>query len=171
MFRICLAMLAFVLFQGAEPTPAQESTPAADPAAEVAKALQAYVTNFNAKDAKQLAALWSVDAVYTDRSTGDQFVGRAAMEAEFQRVFARESVPALSIETESLDFISPNVALARGTATATTPEAEPIHSVYSVVYVKRDGTWLIDRINEDEAVVDDPRHEALKELEFLIGEW
>ena len=129
MLRRCLTiLLTIVLLNGGRAALAQEAAPASDPAAEVAKAIEAYVTNFNAKNAKQLAELWSIDAVYTDRTSGDQFVGRAAIEAEFQKVFARENVPALSVQTESLDFISPNVALARGTATATAPEAEPIQS-------------------------------------------
>ncbi len=40
-----------------------------------------------------------------------------------------------------------------------------------MVYVKRDGQWLIDHINEDVIAVADLRHEALKQLEFMIGQW
>ena len=171
MFRNGLAILAFAILQTQPLTFAQDATPVSDPAGEVATAIEAYVTSFNDKNAKQFSELWSTDAVYTDRTSGDQFVGRAAIEAEFDKVFARENVPALSVHTESLDFISPSVALARGTATATVTDAEPIESGFSVVYVKRDGRWLIDHINEDVIAVVDARHEALNQLEFMIGQW
>ena len=168
----CLAiLLTIMLLTGGRTARAQEAPPASDPASEVAKAIEAYVTNFNAKNAKELAEIWSIDAVYTDRTSGDQFVGRAAIEAEFQKVFTRDNVPELTVLTESLDFISPNVAQANGTATAIAPGAEPIQSSFSVVFVKRDSRWLIDRLNENEIAVADPRHEALQQLEFMIGEW
>lgn len=40
-----------------------------------------------------------------------------------------------------------------------------------MVYVKRDGAWLIDRVTEDEISSDSPHHEHLKKLEWLVGEW
>ena len=174
MLRCCLAIVVTImLLNGGRSTLGQEVAPAPDSAAEIAKAIDAYVTNFNARNAKQLADLWSIDAVYIDRTSGDQFVGRAAIEAEFQKVLAGDNVPVLSVQTESLELISPNVVLARGTATATAtaPEAEPIQSGHSVIYVKRDGQWLIDRMTEDAILVAEPGHEALIQLEFMIGEW
>ena len=174
MMRRCVKiLLTIMLFQCGRGALAQEEAPATDPAAEVSRAIEAYVTNFNARNAKQLAELWSADAVYTDRTSGDEFVGRAAIEAEFQKVFDRDTVPVLTIQNESLDLISPHVVVARGTATATATatEAEPIQSSYSVVFVKQDGQWLIDNMSENELAVADPRHEALQQLEFMIGEW
>ena len=155
MMRGCLTIVLTIMFLNG--VLAQEERPAADPAADVSRIIDAYVTNFNAKNAKQLAGLWSSDAVYTDRTSGDEFVGRDAIEAEFQKVFDSDNVPVLSVQTESLESISPNVLLARGTATAT--EAEPIQSSYSAVFVKRDSQWFIDRMNENEIAAANPRHQ------------
>ena len=176
MLRRCLViLLTIMLLNCGRSAFAQQAArsplPVPDLAADVTKAIESYVVSFNAKDAKQLVELWSGDAVYIDRSTGEQFMGRPAIEAEFQKVFANAQVPELTVQTDSIDFISPNVALALGTATASLPGAEPIQSDYSVVYVKRDGQWLIDRITEDEIAVAEPRHAVLKQLEFMIGEW
>ena len=42
---------------------------------------------------------------------------------------------------------------------------------YSVVYVKRDGTWLIDRVTEDDIVTEAIALRATERLEWMIGEW
>jgi hypothetical protein len=93
------------------------------------------------------------------------------MTKEFTAMFAGKSVPKLLGTTESIRFISPNVALERGTATVTHAEDDVVESDYSVVYVKRDGTWLIDRVTEEEILVQLSNYEQLKELEWLVGEW
>ncbi len=59
----------------------------------------------------------------------------------------------------------------RGTATVTFSEDDVVETEYRVVYVKRDGAWLIDRVTEDEIVVAESHYDQLKELEWLIGDW
>ena len=54
-------------------------------------------------------------------------------------------------------------------ATITRPAGEIDETEYSVVYVKRDGTWLIDRVTEEE--VEPTHYQQLKVLEGLIGDW
>ena len=98
-------------------------------------------------------------------------VGRDAIAAEFAAMFAGDSVPKLAVATESIDFISPNVALERGNATVTHAEGDVDETSYSVVHVKRDGKWLIDRVTEDDVVTEPSHYEQLKDLEWLIGEW
>ena len=50
-------------------------------------------------------------------------------------------------------------------------EDDIVESNYSVVYVKRDGAWLIDRVTEQEIIVKASHYEQLKDLEWLIGDW
>ncbi len=138
---------------------------------EIEAAIQAYVAAFNARDAQSLANLWAPEAVYTSRSSGEQIVGRDAMVADFTSIFAGDNPPNLAVATESIEFISPNVGLQRGTATLTYSEDDVAETRYSVVYVKRDGAWLIDRVTEDEIVVAVSNREKLEPLEWLIGEW
>ena len=155
--------------QDSDASSADES--ASDDSAKIAAAIQSYVSAFNSKDVAKLTSHWSPDGVYTSRSTGEQSVGHDAMAEGFAKLFENENVPQLAVVTESIEFISPNVALERGIATVTYPEAEVVETSYSVVYVKRDGAWLIDRVTEDEIVVEDTHYDELKELEWLVGDW
>lgn len=138
----------------------------------ITKAIQSYETAFNARDAKGLAAHWSEEGVYTSRLTGVQVVGREALEKEFTSLFAEVKDTKLELATESIEFVSPNVAIEQGEATVIQPESKPAKSGYSVVYVKREGKWLIDRVSEDEEPTAAPTHfEQLKDLEWIVGEW
>ncbi len=142
-----------------------------DETSKIEEAIASYIAAFNDRNAKKLASHWSPDGVYTSRSSGEQVVGREAMVAEFSALFEAESVPKLAVETESIEFISPNVALERGVSIVTHSEDDVVESTYSVVYVKRDGVWLIDRVTEDVLTVVESNYEQLKDLEWLVGEW
>jgi uncharacterized protein (TIGR02246 family) len=151
------------------------SASAADPGADKAaieKAVASYVAAFNAGDAKALAALWSPEGVYTSRLSGDQVVGREALEKDFAALFVEVKGAKLKVSTDSIDFVSPNVAVEQGRATVLRPKDSPLLSDYRAVYVRRDGKWLIDRVSEDEEVPARPsHHEHLKDLEWLVGNW
>ena len=47
--------------------------------------------------------------------------------------------------------MSPNVAVENDTARIIRPKEEPDESTYTALFVKRDGKWLIDRVNEEES--------------------
>lgn len=142
-----------------------------DETAEVQKAIQSYVSAFNSRDVEKLASHWSPEGVYTSRNSGEQVVGREAMVQGFTATFEGENLPTLAVATESIDFISPNVALERGTATVSRTDGDAVESTYSVVYVKRDGAWLIDRVTEEQVIVSKSNSDKLKGLGWLVGEW
>jgi uncharacterized protein (TIGR02246 family) len=130
--------------------------------------LQAY----NARDAKKLASFWSPEAVYVDPATGEEIVGREAIEKEFEEAFSDKKDAKLAVDVESIDFVSPNVAVIRGTAHVLVPGEEPNDSEFTVVRVKQNGQWLIDRVSEIEKEKPAPSaYERLKELEWMIGSW
>lgn len=137
----------------------------------IRNAVASYVQAFNAKDAAALAAHWSPDAIYTNPVSGEQVVGRAAIEQQFAAIFADEAAPKLVATTDSVQFISPGVAIEHGTATVTRPEQTPEESRYTAVYVKRDGEWLLDRVSEEDTPVVLSNYEHLQELEWMIGTW
>lgn len=137
----------------------------------IRNAVTDYSAKFNAGDAKGLAALWSPDAVYTNPTTGEQVEGRAEIEKQFTAIFTQAKGAKLVAKTESVQFISPNVAVEQGTATVTRPNEAPEETEYSAVYVKRDGQWLLDRVTEQEVAAKPSHYEHLKPLEFLIGSW
>lgn len=134
-------------------------------------AVEAYVAAFNQGDAKALAALWSPEAVYTDRESGDELVGREAIEKQFAGVFAEDKRAKLSANTESIEFVSPGVAIERGVARVAHADGQAEESRYSAVYVRRDGKWLLDRVSEENAPAEPAAREHLKDLEWMVGRW
>jgi uncharacterized protein (TIGR02246 family) len=149
---------------------AEADRQAADETA-IRKAVEAYVAAFNQADAKALAALWSPEAVYTNPLSGEQVAGRAEIEKQFAAIFAQAKGAKLEAKTESIRFVSPNVAVEQGTAKVTRPDQKPEDSDYTAVYVKRDGQWLLDRVTEEDVPVVPSHYEQLKELEWMIGTW
>ena len=82
--------------------------------AEIESVIESYVTAFNARDVEKLAAHWCSEGVYTSRTSGEQVAGREAITKEFASMFGDDAGPKLAVTTESIEFISPNVALERG---------------------------------------------------------
>jgi uncharacterized protein (TIGR02246 family) len=131
-----------------------------------------YVESYNRRDSRTMASMWSPDAVYMDPSTGEQIVGREAIAKHFDHVFAGMEDAQLVVTIDSIDFVSPNVAIEKGTAIVSYSEFDPEETTYSAVHVKRDGQWMLDRVTEEEVPVPPPSHyENLKELEWLVGSW
>lgn len=149
--------------QGAEGQEAEEAA--------IRQAVAGYVAAFNQGDARSLAALWSPEAVYTQPDTGEQAVGRAAIEKLFAQTFAASKGAKLEATTQSVKFVSPNVAIEQGTAKVLTAKGEPAETEYSAVYVKREGKWLLDRVTEEEPLVPHSNYEHLKELDWMVGTW
>ena len=139
--------------------------------ATIRKAVEAYVVAFNQGDAKALAALWSPEAVYVNPVSGEEVVGREAIEKQFGEIFAAAKGTKLEAQTNAIQFVSPNVAVEQGTAKVTRPDQQPEESEYTAVYVKRDGQWLLDRVTEEDVPVVPSHYEQLKELEWMIGTW
>ncbi len=127
-----------VAVQAAETAPATNSEESA-----IRAAVASYTAAFNRGDAAALAALWSPEAVYTNPITGQQVVGRAEIEKQFSAIFAEAKGAKLEAATNSVQFISPNVAVEQGTAKVLRPDQPPEESSYSAVYVKRmaAGCW------------------------------
>lgn len=150
---------------------AEEDRQAADEAA-IRKAVESYVAAFNQGDAKALAALWSPEGVYTNPVSGEQVVGREAIENQFAGIFAETKGVKLEATTQSIGFVSPNVAVEQGAAKVIRADQAPEESEYTAVYVKRDGQWLLDRVTEEDVPAPLPSHyEQLKDLEWMVGRW
>ncbi|WP_442483921.1 YybH family protein [Aeoliella sp. SH292] len=135
-----------------------------------------YVEAYNRGDAKTLASLWSPDGIYENRDTGEQSSGREMIESEFAEILTGSNPSKLDVTITSISFLSPTVAIEQGTATLVSPDADGGKSnseetTYSAVHVKRDGTWLLDRISEGEVVSAPSHYPYLSDLEWLVGEW
>jgi uncharacterized protein (TIGR02246 family) len=148
----------------------QPNASSADEAA-IRKADEAYVQAFNKHDAKALADAWSPEAVYLNRSTGAEAVGRAAIAQQFTALFKDQPEVKLDLSVESIQFVSPNVAVEHGIAKTLAPKTRPEEIEYSAVFVRREGQWLLDRVTDESKEGAPSRYEQLKPLEWMIGHW
>ena len=169
MKRICLWLLCLGLLSPCSLWAAD--TKHEDDEAAIRKTSAAYVDAFNTHDAKELADFWSPDAVYLNQTTGEQVVGRDEIAKQFVEMFKNEPDLKMTAVTDSVGFISPNVAEEHGKSTITAPKQEPEEAPYSAVYVRRDGKWLLDRVTDEAKKAGDSHYEQLKQLEWMIGHW
>jgi uncharacterized protein (TIGR02246 family) len=144
---------------------------AADEAA-IRKNVTAYVTAYNNHDAKTLATFWSPDAVYVNPETGEEAEGHDAIADQFAAILANLGDAKLVVDVKSIAFLSPTVAVERGTARVVNKsEKEPKNADYTAIHVKRDGKWLLDRVSEEDSPVVFSNYDRLKDLEWMIGDW
>jgi uncharacterized protein (TIGR02246 family) len=139
--------------------------------AAIRKMVASYVQAFNSHNAESLADHWSPDAVYLNRSTGEEVVGRPAIAEQFRVLLEEQPELKLEVNVESIQFISPTVAVEHGRTRLLSPNAEPEEIDYTAVNVKRDGKWLLDRVTDKISEVDPSHYDQLKELEWMVGEW
>src|SRR5436190_7125731 len=130
-----------------------------------------YVESYNRRDSRTMASMWSPEAVYIDAETGEKAVGHDAIAKQLDHEFAGDEDAKLTIHIDSIDFVSPNVAVEKGTAQVTYGKRPMEKSEYTAVHVRRDGKWLLDRVTEVEEPPPPSNYEHLKELEWMIGSW
>ena len=118
--------------------------------AAIRKADQAYVQAFNKHDAKVLADAWSPEAVYLNRVTGAEVLGRAAIAEQFTAIFKDQPEVKLDLNVQSIQFVSPNVAVEQGIAKTLAPKAEPEEEEYSAVFVARGAVAARSRDGKDQ---------------------
>jgi uncharacterized protein (TIGR02246 family) len=167
-----LLVTLFVLIAGSASAYADQ---AADEAAIRANAAK-YVEAYNRRDSRTMASMWSPDAVYTDNSTGEGVIGREAIAKQLDHAFAGAEDAKLKVNIDSIEFVSPNVAIEKGSAEVSYSKSPTEKTEYSAVHVKRDGQWMLDRVSEVEIDDKPPQappsnYEHLKELEWMIGSW
>jgi uncharacterized protein (TIGR02246 family) len=137
------------------------------------KALRAvderFVSEYNRGDSKALAALFTDDAEAIE-AEGDRYQGRELIERRFAETFAASPGVKIAIGAGSIRFLSPDVAKEEGvTVIAPAKEARQVRP-YTVLFVKRDGHWLISSVREDPDPLISP-HERLRDLEWMVGDW
>lgn len=171
MKRIALSLILLFTLATGQLLGDEPAAPASPEVEAVSKVVKGYVDAFNKRDAAALAKLWSPEAVYLNRTTGEEVVGREAIGKQFAEYFKGQPELKLSVTTESIQLISPNVALERGISQLVVPKAEPEVVDYTAIYVKRDGQWLLDRITDDAKIEIPSHYEHLKVLEWMVGSW
>lgn len=106
-------VVMFILFLSAlvAHAAAQDASVTNEDEERLRQAITSYVTAFNAQDAKTMAQHWSADGVYVSNVSGEEVVGREAIAAELAEIFSGEAKRQLTVVTESIELLSPNVAI------------------------------------------------------------
>ena len=166
-FLVLLALMAGFV---AGPGVGQQSKGDATDKEAIAKNAEAFIEAFGKGDAAALAAFWTPDGDYTT-STGRRFQGREAIEKSFRNFLAENKGLTVRIESESLRFVTPEVAIEDGTNIELDSGGSPSRRArYTVVHVKKDGKWFLSSVREA-PFVPPSNHEQLGGLAWAIGEW
>ena len=110
-----------------------------------------YVDAFDKHDEKKLADFWSPEAVYVNHITGEQVVGRDEIAKQFAEMFKAAPDVKMTAITESIQFVSPNVAVERGNSTITMPRSKPPKKsrIRRFMCGARTANGLLDRVTDE----------------------
>jgi uncharacterized protein (TIGR02246 family) len=153
-----------------QPASAEDPKDKAKEEAALIKQAETFIEAFGKGDAKALATLWTPDGDYADLS-GRNFKGRAAVQKGFEEFFADRKGLKLQIESHSLRFITPDVAIEDGVTEVISPDGTPPTRVrFTTIHTKKDNQWLISSVR-DAPFTPPGNYENLKVLEWAIGDW
>ena len=130
---------------------------------------QQYEEAYNKGDAKTLAGFYSEDVDYTDPD-GAEVKGRDAMEKLLADNFAQNPGVKLSIRTDEIKQVTPDVKVSRGVATVTLPNGAAQATRYTAVRVKKGDHWEITQLTETDAPAPSASSQ-LETLDWLVGSW
>ena len=167
---LLIAIPAAVFIWWVMPGPAQDRQASSEASDAIVKRAEAFIEAFHKGDAKALAAFWTPEGEYTDLS-GHALKGREAIEKAFQSLFSENKDLKLRIESDSLHFVTPDVAIEKGTTMVfPTGGAPPSRAHFTIVHVKKEGQWFLDSVR-DTPFVPAANYQHLRPLEWAIGEW
>ncbi len=168
--KLTLVALVFAVTHGA--TAADQ----AEDAKAIAGLNAAFAKAFNAGDPAALGALFADDATLTD-AAGQTVNGRKAIEAQFVAIFRTAPGVTVELKTDSLRFVTPDVALEEGTAVVKSPGDDAgVSAPFTSVYVRGKQGWLHASVRDHPAAATEEAAPAkpadqLKELEWMLGDW
>lgn len=139
--------------------------------AQVGKSFVDFVAAFNEKNAEKLASCWTETATHTDRETGERTEGRAAIQADFTKIFAAQPAIRLSATLTRVKMVTADVAQVEGQSTVIGGDGIPVESLFTGILIRSEDKWLFDSIEETAAPIPATPADALQQLEWLIGEW
>ncbi len=136
----------------------------------IRRVAESYLDAFHRGDAAAMAAHWTEDGDFIN-IRGERIRGRGVIEKKFDEFFSQAGNPRLNIDIGSIRFVAPDVAVEDGTVEVVpAPPGSPGKARYTIIYVKRDGKWLVESLR-DVAIAETSNYGHLKELEWMIGEW
>jgi uncharacterized protein (TIGR02246 family) len=161
-FLLSLAML-MVFFSFVAPARADE--------AELRQTIANYVDAFNRQDMSAIAGMWTTDATHIDRNSGERTEGRDAIVAEISAALQAQPDIKLAGSVDRIRPVTADVFAVEGGIEFETEELGLVSNDYTAILVQRDGKWLIHSIEESPAFQAKTAADALRKLEWLIGDW
>lgn len=138
--------------------------------AKIRQTLATLEDGFNRGDAKRLAACWTPDGEFIGPRE-ERIDGRTKIEAAFAGFLASHKNSKLRLGLVSWRLVADDVALVDLVSEMTpVPEGLAGEPASNAVMVKRDGQWLIGRMQEMPGTLPSPRIH-LKRLDWLVGNW
>ena len=163
----CVSVLSLVV---AMPLRGQAVEPAPDEASAVRAAAKQYIEAVRRGDVEAMRRMWTTDGEYIDASgrvTKAQSLLQDTRDAPQGNITSTDATG----PTSSLRFITPDVAIEDGTCDlGASRGGSAVNERFSVVWVKRDGHWLLDSVREAVST-NSASNDQLHPLEWLLGEW
>ena len=145
--------------------------PATDDIQSIAQSIEGYVKDFNEANVSGIVSRWSENGRMTDVD-GNVIQGRDKLTEQLTAYFKDVQGALLSVDVQSLEWISPSVARETGVATITVADQQPERTDYVAMHIKTAEGWKLDSIVEGPFAAPAPsNYERLKDLEWMIGTW
>lgn len=139
---------------------------------EIEKYFKDYSEQFSKHDAKEMAELWSQDAIYINPATGAYVEGREAFAEEFKHWFEDKHSDKIVFTVKKIVFPKPDESIAIGTFQVTSKDGNIIvENAFRAVLTKEDNKWLFDEFRQISLDTAPTNYEKLKELAWLEGDW
>jgi uncharacterized protein (TIGR02246 family) len=148
----------------------QGQPPAGGAEQAIRQAVAAYADAFNKGDLAALSAFWAPDAEYIDEA-GTAYKGREAITTLFQRFLAEHKGAKMSLKVTNLRSLTADVALQDGTSAVTDSHGAVDEGRFAAVWFKADGKWTLRSVRDLPGESDSGAGAALKELQWLLGNW
>jgi uncharacterized protein (TIGR02246 family) len=138
----------------------------------IRKMIAAFVEHFNKGDLSNVGGAWAEDAEYIDES-GTHTKGREAIVAMFKKAAAESKGSKMELKVTSVRMLNGDVALLDGASTQTAADGTVDEGRFTTVWFKTNGKWMIRSARDlpAESTAADNQSAALKELQWLVGEW
>lgn len=135
--------------------------------AAIRKAIDSFAKTFESRDAKSLAAHFTIEGEFQNVQ-GVTVRGRDALENAFSQFFSQTPEVTAEVQPESLRFLSSDSAIDEGLVTVKRGPVEPAtNACYTALVLREDGTWRLALMSESPAV----KEPSIEDLGWLIGEW
>lgn len=171
--RFLLSTIACALFGIWMPASASEERPASpDPGEQAVRQVsQLIVDSFNQGQVKAMVAAFLPDGEVVDEE-GNIYQGSGQLEQVFTGFFEKFPGVRMTAEIASIRLLGPGLAVEDGIREVVTEDgAGKAATRYTLMYVKREGQWLVASAREFKADEEPAPHERLQSLAWLVGDW